>query len=58
VYLIADRRNKQPMSADEGPLRLVIPTEEFHARWVRQLATLQILRAPVTQKADDKSIKH
>ncbi len=58
VYLIADRRDTQPFSAEEGPLRLVIPSEEFRARWVRQLTTLQILRAPVTQKPDDKNIKH
>ena len=35
VVLLADRRDDQPLPAAEGPLRLVIPDEKRHARWVR-----------------------
>lgn len=31
VVLLADRRDEQPLPAAEGPLRLIIPTEQRHA---------------------------
>jgi len=34
VVLLADRRDGSPLSASEGPLRIVIPDEKRHARWV------------------------
>jgi DMSO/TMAO reductase YedYZ molybdopterin-dependent catalytic subunit len=46
VVLLADRRDEQPLPAAEGPLRLVIPVETRHARWVRQVVALSIRRAP------------
>lgn len=58
VYLIADLREKQPLAENEGKLRWVIPAEEFHARWIRQLTTLEICKAPVTQKPHDKNVSH
>ena len=36
VVLLADHRDGQPLSTAEGPLRLVVPDEKRHARWVRQ----------------------
>jgi len=44
--LIADRRNGKALSADEGPLRVVVPWEKRQARWVRQLIALRLARAP------------
>jgi hypothetical protein len=44
--LIADRRNGKALSADEGPLRIVVPWEKRQARWVRQLIVLRLARAP------------
>jgi DMSO/TMAO reductase YedYZ molybdopterin-dependent catalytic subunit len=46
VVFLADHRNGQPLPAAEGPLRLVIPAETRHARWVRQVVALSIRRVP------------
>jgi DMSO/TMAO reductase YedYZ molybdopterin-dependent catalytic subunit len=45
TILLADRRDGKPLSAQEGPLRIVVPGEKRHARWVRQVVTLRIGRA-------------
>jgi hypothetical protein len=45
IIIIADRRNGQPLSEKEGPLRIVAPDEKREARWVRQLNSLTIRRA-------------
>lgn len=37
VIIIADKRDGKPLVADEGPYRLVIPTDKRHARWLRQV---------------------
>jgi DMSO/TMAO reductase YedYZ molybdopterin-dependent catalytic subunit len=44
--LLADRRDGQPLAAAEGPLRLVVPGEKRHARWIRQVLSCTIRRAP------------
>ena len=43
--LVADRRDGQPLSATEGPLRLVVAHEKRQARWVRRVNTLKVLLA-------------
>ena len=45
VVLLADRRDRAAMKAPEGPLRVVVPGEKRHARWVRQVITLRVGRA-------------
>ncbi len=40
--LLVDRRDGKPLSADEGPLRIVVPGEKRAARWVRQVRDLKI----------------
>jgi DMSO/TMAO reductase YedYZ molybdopterin-dependent catalytic subunit len=40
--LLADRRGGNSLSADEGPLRIVVPGEKRQARWVRQVRELRI----------------
>ena len=42
VILVADRRDGQRLNSIEGPLRLVVPRELRHARWVRNLTTLKV----------------
>lgn len=54
VFLIADRRDGQPLTSTEGPLRLIIPSEGMHSRWAKQLITLRIARAPGEQKPSAK----
>jgi DMSO/TMAO reductase YedYZ molybdopterin-dependent catalytic subunit len=45
VILLADRRDGKPLTASEGPLRIVVTDEKRQARWVRQLVSLKIRRA-------------
>lgn len=44
--LLADRRDGAPLSAHEGPYRLIVPDDVRAARWVRQVTRLRLLRAP------------
>lgn len=43
VIILADKRNGQPLTAAEGPLRSVVPDEKRQSRWVKQVITLTIL---------------
>jgi DMSO/TMAO reductase YedYZ molybdopterin-dependent catalytic subunit len=45
VILLADRRDGRPLSAPEGPFRIVVPGEKRHARWVREVIDLDIQHA-------------
>ncbi len=45
VILLVDRKEGKPLSATEGPLRIVVPDEKRQARWVRQVISLTIRRA-------------
>lgn len=42
--LLADRRDGKPLSAEEGPLRLVVADEQRPARWIRQISGMRLLR--------------
>lgn len=44
VFLLADRRDGKPMNEKDGPLRVVVPDEKRHARWVRQVTAMSIGR--------------
>jgi len=44
TFLLADRRDGQPLDQFEGKLRIVVPHEKRHARWVRQVVALSIRR--------------
>ena len=46
VVLLADHRDGQPLATAEGPLRLVVPDEKRHARWVRQLQSGTVHHTP------------
>ena len=41
TLLLADRRNGQPLSPDEGPLRIVAP-DARHSRWIRQVVRISV----------------
>jgi hypothetical protein len=43
--LLADRRDDQPLASREGPFRIVVPGEKLHARWVREVQSLDLERA-------------
>jgi DMSO/TMAO reductase YedYZ molybdopterin-dependent catalytic subunit len=44
VVLLADRRDGQPLTANDGPLSVVVPGEKKHARWVKQVIRLKVGR--------------
>lgn len=46
VIILADRKDGQPLSAAEGPYRLIVPGEKRPARWARQVARISLGRAP------------
>jgi hypothetical protein len=46
MVLLAGHRDGQPLAAAEGPLRLVVPGEKRYARWVRQVVSCTVRRAP------------
>jgi DMSO/TMAO reductase YedYZ molybdopterin-dependent catalytic subunit len=43
IILLAHEVDGKPLAADEGPFRLVVPLDKKHARWIRQLNSMQIL---------------
>ncbi|MEO7433663.1 MAG: molybdopterin-dependent oxidoreductase [Dokdonella sp.] len=43
--ILADRRNGQPLDANEGPFRIVAKDDKRPARWVRQVVAIDVLRA-------------
>jgi len=45
IVLLADRRNGQPLLEREGPLMVVVPGDQRHARWVRQVVELRVKRS-------------
>ena len=43
IILLAHEVDGKPLAANEGPFRLVVPQDKKHARWIRQLNSIQIL---------------
>jgi DMSO/TMAO reductase YedYZ molybdopterin-dependent catalytic subunit len=46
TILLADRRDGGSLPANAAPLQIIVPGDRTHARWVRQVKSLTILRAP------------
>ena len=44
VIILADRRNGKALDNREGPLRIVVPGDKRHARWIRGVNTLEVVR--------------
>lgn len=44
--VLADQCNGQPLTDEEGPLRLIAADELRPARWVRQVQSITVVRAP------------
>jgi hypothetical protein len=45
TILIADKKDGKSLSAEEGPLRIVVPGEKRPGRWTRQLIVLKMGKA-------------
>ncbi|MGH8013044.1 MAG: molybdopterin-dependent oxidoreductase [Candidatus Binataceae bacterium] len=43
--LLAYQRNGHPIPPPEGPFRIVIPSEKYNARWVREVTALDVRQA-------------
>ena len=43
IILLAYEVDGKPLAASEGPFRLVVPQDKKHARWIRQLNSVQII---------------
>jgi len=44
VILLADRRDGKPLDSREGPLRFIVPGDQRHARWIRGVTTVEVVR--------------
>ena len=44
VIMLADRRDGIPLDNREGPLRIIVPGDKRHARWIRGVDTLEVFR--------------
>jgi DMSO/TMAO reductase YedYZ molybdopterin-dependent catalytic subunit len=44
IILLADRRDGKPLDSREGPLRVVVPGDKRHARWIRGISVLEVFR--------------
>ena len=45
VVLLADRRDGQPLGADERPFMVVVSGEKRHSRWIRQVIEIRVKRS-------------
>ena len=43
-YLLALRRDGQPLAKGQGPVRLIIPGDPQRVRWVRMVDSLRLVR--------------
>jgi DMSO/TMAO reductase YedYZ molybdopterin-dependent catalytic subunit len=50
MILLADRRDGGALPAAAAPLQIIVPGDKTHARWVRQVKSLTILRASSNSK--------
>jgi hypothetical protein len=44
--ILADRKDGKPLDEKDGPLRIIVPDDKRPARWVRQVTSIDVLRAP------------
>jgi DMSO/TMAO reductase YedYZ molybdopterin-dependent catalytic subunit len=45
VIILADHRDGKPITSPVGPFRLIVDGEKRHARWVREVTTLDLQEA-------------
>ena len=46
LILLADKQDGAAFPANVGPLKIIVPGDKTHARWVRQVKSFSIARAP------------
>ena len=45
IIIVADQKNGGPLDEKERPLQIAVPGEKKHARWIRQLKCLTVVRS-------------
>lgn len=50
VIVLADRRKGEPLSKEVGPLRMIVPGDKIHSRWVRQVTSIRVLKPPTVKE--------
>ena len=45
IVLLADMQDGKTLDIKNGPWQVIVPDEKKHARWVRQVMTLKVIRA-------------
>lgn len=54
TILLADRVNGAPLTENDGPLKLIVPNDKRHRRWVRQVAKIEVRQAATGESAPAK----
>ena len=44
TVMLVDRRDGKPLDSREGPFRLVVPGDKRHARWIRRITSLDVVK--------------
>src|SRR5215469_3583223 len=44
TVMLVDRRDGKPLDTREGPFRLVVPGDKRHARWIRRITSLDVVK--------------
>lgn len=57
VAILADRKGHEPLPSGQGPLRVVIPGEKRHARWVREVTEIEVVRLAPTSSGDKQQTR-
>jgi DMSO/TMAO reductase YedYZ molybdopterin-dependent catalytic subunit len=50
LILLADKQDGAAFPANLGPLKIIVPGDNTHARWVRQVKSFTIARAPASAR--------
>ena len=49
-FLLALERDGKPFDKDQGPVKLIVPGDSEHVRWVRMVSTVDLVRMPTAKK--------
>jgi hypothetical protein len=49
LILLVDRREGEALAKESGPLRLIVPGDKIHSRWVRQVNWISVLKPPAAK---------
>ncbi|WP_345953682.1 hypothetical protein [Mucilaginibacter sp. PAMB04168] len=43
TILLADKEDKKLLASENGPYQMIVPAEKEHARWVRQVVSIEVV---------------